>query len=110
MRSIFSVDQILGVYCAGMIPPGPDYRDIRGTYIRLVNDMRAVEAEMMSTGATDEQVARVLVDMRNAAKLATRPAMSPEDVAKLEAAMFGFGSGEVPPVDPGPEPPIDPVP
>ena len=104
---------------------------------------------MRSVGATDEQIARVLVPMRNAAKLATRPAMSPDDVAQLEArnmlkyndpvgpsadyqfarygswsevikacyrtnpeidAMFGFGSGEVPPVDPGPEPPIDPVP
>jgi len=47
--------------------------------------MRTVEAEMRSVGASDEQIARVLVPMRNAAKVTMRGPMNPVDVAKIEA-------------------------
>jgi hypothetical protein len=76
---------LLGVHCSGMVAAGGDYGDIRGGYLQMVNDMHAVQAQMEAEGASEEQIARALVQLRNAAKVAARAAMDPGDVAALEA-------------------------
>jgi hypothetical protein len=78
-------DEIAGVYCSAAIPPGAGYGDIRGYYHQLINEMRTVESEMRASGSSDEDIARVLVQMRNAAKVTTRGLSNPEDVAVWEA-------------------------
>lgn len=59
-------------------------RDIRMGYHGLLEGMRATEAGMRRDGASDEQIARRLVDLRNEAKRITRAGMSPEAVERLE--------------------------
>lgn len=56
----------------------------RMSYHGLLEDMRRTESAMREAGATDEEIARKLVDMRNQAKEITRAGMSPEEVRVLE--------------------------
>ncbi|MEV7613267.1 hypothetical protein [Streptomyces sp. NPDC089799] len=56
----------------------------RMSYHRLLEDMHQTEADMRAAGATDEEIARELVDMRNQAKEITRAGMTPEEVRVLE--------------------------
>ncbi|MFJ7154164.1 hypothetical protein ACIQUQ_04430 [Streptomyces sp. NPDC101118] len=56
----------------------------RMRYHGLLEDMHRTAAAMREAGATDEEVARELVDMRNQAKEITRAGMSPEEVRILE--------------------------
>ncbi|MFF0435198.1 hypothetical protein ACFYU9_23565 [Streptomyces sp. NPDC004327] len=56
----------------------------RMSYHRLLEDMHRTEADMRAQGASDEEIARELVDMRNQAKEITRAGMSPEEVRILE--------------------------
>ncbi|MFI8437247.1 hypothetical protein ACIGJO_26605 [Streptomyces sp. NPDC079020] len=60
-------------------------REVRVRYHLLLDRMKAVEQRMRDEGRSDEEIARVLVDMRNEAKDITRAGMSPEAVAMLEA-------------------------
>ncbi|MFJ3908521.1 hypothetical protein [Streptomyces vinaceus] len=53
-------------------------------YHDLLEDMHRTAADMRAAGATDEEVARELVDMRNQAKAITRAGMTPEEVRILE--------------------------
>ncbi|MEV0988935.1 hypothetical protein [Streptomyces sp. NPDC049949] len=53
-------------------------------YHGLLGDMHRTAAEMRDAGATDEEVARELVDMRNQAKAITPAGMTPEEVRILE--------------------------
>ncbi|MEW1700080.1 hypothetical protein [Streptomyces sp. NPDC091278] len=57
----------------------------RMSYHGLLEEMHRTEAAMREAGATDEEIARELVDMRNEAKEITRAGMSPEEVRILEA-------------------------
>ncbi|MEV6578730.1 hypothetical protein AB0M92_11285 [Streptomyces sp. NPDC051582] len=57
---------------------------IRIQYHDLLEDMHRTAADMREAGATDEEVARELVDMRNQAKAITRAGMTPEEVRILE--------------------------
>ncbi|UQW99538.1 hypothetical protein [Streptomyces sp. RerS4] len=57
---------------------------IRMSYHDLLEDMHRTEADMREAGATDEEIARELVDMRNQAKEITRAGMTPEEVRILE--------------------------
>ncbi len=56
----------------------------RMSYHGLLEDMHRTEADMRAAGATDEEIARELVDMRNQAKAITRAGMTPEEVRILE--------------------------
>ncbi|MGR4880779.1 hypothetical protein ACIPUC_15440 [Streptomyces sp. LARHCF249] len=56
----------------------------RMRYHGLLEDMHRTEANMREAGASDEEIARELVDMRNQAKEITRAGMSPEEVRILE--------------------------
>ncbi|MGW6568488.1 hypothetical protein [Streptomyces sp. NPDC054975] len=56
----------------------------RMRYHGLLEDMRRTEANMREAGASEEEIARELVDMRNQAKEITRAGMSPEEVRILE--------------------------
>lgn len=53
-------------------------------YHDLLEDMHRTAADMRAAGATDEEIARELVDMRNQAKAITRAGMTPEEVRILE--------------------------
>ncbi|WP_327135092.1 hypothetical protein OG311_35450 [Streptomyces sp. NBC_01343] len=53
-------------------------------YHGLLEDMHRTAADMRDAGATDEEVARELVDMRSRAKAITRAGMTPEEVRILE--------------------------
>ncbi|MFE6846785.1 hypothetical protein [Streptomyces sp. NPDC057686] len=57
---------------------------VRMSYHELLEDMHRTEADMRAAGATDEEIARELVDMRNQAKAITRAGMTPEEVRILE--------------------------
>ncbi|MFG2138830.1 hypothetical protein [Streptomyces sp. NPDC048650] len=59
-------------------------REVRIRYHHLLDRMREVEQEMRAEGRSDEEIARVLVTMRNDAKDITRAGMSPEAVQVLE--------------------------
>lgn len=59
-------------------------REVRIQYHHLLDRMRQVADEMRASGASDEDIARVMVDMRNDAKDITRAGMSPEAVRLLE--------------------------
>ena len=63
--------------------------DVRNYYRGTVDSMRATEGAMREAGATDEAVARQLVPMRNAAKVAARDLMNPDEVRELEAYNMG---------------------
>ncbi|QNP64091.1 hypothetical protein [Streptomyces genisteinicus] len=56
----------------------------RMRYHALLEEMRRTEADMRDAGATEEEIARELVDMRNQAKEITRAGMTPEEVRLLE--------------------------
>ncbi|MGW0121250.1 hypothetical protein [Streptomyces sp. NPDC003327] len=56
----------------------------RMRYHGLLEDMHRTEANMREAGASDEEIARELVDMRNQAKEITRAGMTPEEVRVLE--------------------------
>ncbi|MFD8148521.1 hypothetical protein [Streptomyces sp. NPDC059708] len=56
----------------------------RMSYHRLLEDMHRTAADMRAAGASEEEVARELVDMRNQAKEITRAGMTPEEVRVLE--------------------------
>ncbi|WP_327739325.1 hypothetical protein OG749_41435 [Streptomyces nojiriensis] len=56
----------------------------RMRYHGLLEDMHRTEAAMRAAGATDEEIAREMVDMRNQAKEITRAGMTPEEVRVLE--------------------------
>lgn len=60
-------------------------REVRVRYHQLLDEMESVEQRMREEGRSDEEIARVLVTMRNEAKDITRAGMSPEAVAMLEA-------------------------
>ncbi|MEU7115190.1 hypothetical protein [Streptomyces sp. NPDC046182] len=57
----------------------------RMQYHELLEDMHRTEANVREAGASDEEIARELVDMRNQAKAITRAGMTPEEVRVLEA-------------------------
>ncbi|RST04873.1 hypothetical protein EF910_15420 [Streptomyces sp. WAC07149] len=56
----------------------------RMRYHGLLEDMHRTEADMREAGASDEEIAREMVDMRNQAKEITRAGMTPEEVRVLE--------------------------
>jgi hypothetical protein len=56
----------------------------RMRYHGLLEDMRRTEVRMRADGASEEEIARRLVGMRNEAKEITRAGMAPEEVALLE--------------------------
>ncbi|MGW1819253.1 hypothetical protein ACWCQM_37580 [Streptomyces sp. NPDC002125] len=56
----------------------------RMRYHTLLEDMHRTEAAMREAGASEEEIAGELVDMRNQAKEITRAGMTPEEVAVLE--------------------------
>ncbi|MGP3689214.1 hypothetical protein ACTVZO_31695 [Streptomyces sp. IBSNAI002] len=56
----------------------------RMRYHGLLEDMHRTEANMREAGASEEEIARELVDMRNQAKEITRAGMTPEEVRILE--------------------------
>lgn len=60
-------------------------REVRIRYHALLDEMERVEQRMRDEGRSDEEIARVLVHMRNEAKDITRAGMYPEAVALLEA-------------------------
>lgn len=59
-------------------------REVRLRYHRLLDTMERVADRMHEEGRSDEEIARVLVDMRNEAKDITRAGMTPEAVEALE--------------------------
>ncbi|GAA3130836.1 hypothetical protein ACFQ0X_40170 [Streptomyces rectiviolaceus] len=59
-------------------------REVRLRYHGLLDTMERVADRMHEEGRSDEEIARVLVDMRNEAKDITRAGMSPEAVQALE--------------------------
>ncbi|MFE7567558.1 hypothetical protein ACFU76_11400 [Streptomyces sp. NPDC057539] len=59
-------------------------REVRIQYHHLLDRMRQVADGMRAEGASDEDIARVMVDMRNDAKDITRAGMSPEAIRLLE--------------------------
>ncbi|MGW5735102.1 MULTISPECIES: hypothetical protein [Streptomyces] len=59
-------------------------REVRLRYHDLLDTMERVADRMHEEGRSDEEIARVLVDMRNEAKDITRAGMTPEAVAALE--------------------------
>lgn len=59
-------------------------REVRLRYHQLLDTMERVADRMHEEGRSDEEIARVLVDMRNEAKDITRAGMSPEAVQALE--------------------------
>lgn len=68
-------------------------REVRMRYHELLDHMEQVEQRMRDEGRSDEEIARVLVNMRNEAKDITRAGMSPEAVALLEARnMVKYGN------------------
>ncbi|MGW5860932.1 hypothetical protein ACWFRJ_01995 [Streptomyces sp. NPDC055239] len=59
-------------------------REVRLRYHALLDTMERVADRMHEEGRSDEEIARVLVDMRNEAKDITRAGMTPEAVQALE--------------------------
>lgn len=59
-------------------------REVRLRYHQLLDTMERVADRMHEEGRSDEEIARVLVDMRNEAKDITRAGMTPEAVEALE--------------------------
>ena len=75
------------VVCRIRVLPMDEKVEAQRTRIRyheLLEAMHRTEADMREAGATDEEIARELVDMRNQAKEITRAGMSPEEVRILE--------------------------
>ncbi|MEV2250408.1 hypothetical protein AB0I94_07520 [Streptomyces sp. NPDC050147] len=59
-------------------------REVRLRYHQLLDTMERVADRMREEGRSDEEIARVLVDMRNDAKDITRAGMTPAQVEALE--------------------------
>lgn len=59
-------------------------RRTRMQYHALLGEMDRTECSMRARGASEEEIARKLVQMRNDAKHITRAGMSPQEVAELE--------------------------
>ncbi|MFH8487120.1 hypothetical protein [Streptomyces longisporoflavus] len=59
-------------------------REVRLRYHQLLDTMEQVADRMHEEGRSDEEIARVLVAMRNEAKDITRAGMTPEAVEALE--------------------------
>ncbi|MFD5555740.1 hypothetical protein ACFWIA_18110 [Streptomyces sp. NPDC127068] len=59
-------------------------RDVRMRYHGLLVDMDREECAMRARGASEEEIARRMVALRNDAKEITRAGMSPEQVRRLE--------------------------
>ncbi|MFG2874131.1 hypothetical protein ACGFYU_03845 [Streptomyces sp. NPDC048337] len=59
-------------------------QEVRMRYHALLGDMDRTACEMRAQGASEEEIARTLVQMRNDAKDVTRAGMSPEQVRLLE--------------------------
>ncbi|MEU6674705.1 hypothetical protein [Streptomyces sp. NPDC046853] len=59
-------------------------REVRLRYHQLLDTMERVADRMHEEGRSDEEIARVLVAMRNEAKDITRAGMTPEAVEALE--------------------------
>ncbi|MFE0420886.1 hypothetical protein [Streptomyces sp. NPDC058953] len=59
-------------------------RDIRRAYHGLLMAMDREECELRAAGASEEEIARRMVQLRNDAKEITRAGMSPEEVRRLE--------------------------
>ncbi|MGX2992896.1 hypothetical protein JNUCC64_01155 [Streptomyces sp. JNUCC 64] len=59
-------------------------RDVRVRYHGLLADMDREECAMRARGASEEEIARRMVDLRNEAKDITRAGMTPEQVRRLE--------------------------
>ncbi|MFD5328616.1 hypothetical protein [Streptomyces sp. NPDC127092] len=75
------------VVCRIRVMPMDEKVEAQRTRIRyhgLLESMHRTEADMRAAGATDEEIARELVDMRNQAKEITRAGMTPEEVRILE--------------------------
>ncbi|WP_265861209.1 hypothetical protein [Streptomyces sp. SKN60] len=75
------------VVCRIRVMPMDEKVDAQRTRIRyheLLEDMHRTEADMRAAGATEEEIARELVDMRNQAKEITRAGMTPAEVRILE--------------------------
>ncbi|MFE5295393.1 hypothetical protein [Streptomyces sp. NPDC056632] len=75
------------VVCRIRVMPMDEKVEAQRTRIRyhdLLEAMHRTEADMRAAGATEEEVARELVDMRNQAKEITRAGMTPEEVRILE--------------------------
>ncbi|MFJ6785512.1 hypothetical protein [Streptomyces yangpuensis] len=75
------------VVCRIRVLPMDEKVEAQRTRIRyhdLLEAMHRTEADMRAAGASDEEIARELVDMRNQAKEITRAGMTPEEVRILE--------------------------
>lgn len=75
------------VVCRIRVLPMDEKVEAQRTRIRyhdLLEAMHRTEADMRAAGASDEEIARELVDMRNQAKEITRAGMTPEEVRVLE--------------------------
>lgn len=75
------------VVCRIRVLPMDEKVEAQRTRIRyhgLLEDMHRTEANMRESGASEEEIARELVDMRNQAKEITRAGMTPEEVRILE--------------------------
>ncbi|MEU3727562.1 hypothetical protein [Streptomyces sp. NPDC031705] len=75
------------VVCRIRVLPMDQKVEAQRTRIRyhdLLEAMHRTEAAMRESGASDEEIARELVDMRNQAKEITRAGMTPEEVRILE--------------------------
>ncbi|MGW6861416.1 hypothetical protein [Streptomyces xanthophaeus] len=75
------------VVCRIRVLPMDEKVEAQRTRIRyhgLLEDMHRTEANMRESGASEEEIARELVDMRNQAKEITRAGMTPEEVRVLE--------------------------
>ncbi|MEU9994779.1 hypothetical protein [Streptomyces sp. NPDC050848] len=75
------------VVCRIRVLPMDEKVEAQRTRIRyhdLLEDMHRTEANMRKAGASEEEIARELVDMRNQAKEITRAGMTPEEVRILE--------------------------
>lgn len=75
------------VVCRIRVMPMDQKVEAQRTRIRyhdLLEAMHRTEADMRAAGASEEEIARELVDMRNQAKEITRAGMTPEEVRVLE--------------------------
>jgi hypothetical protein len=59
-------------------------RDVRMRYHALLAEMDREECALRARGASEEEIARRMVDLRNEAKDITRAGMTPEQVRRLE--------------------------
>lgn len=75
------------VVCRIRVLPWGEKAEAQQTRMRyhgLLEEMNRTQARMRAEGASTEEIARKLVDMRNGAKEITRAGMSPREVRVLE--------------------------